>query len=285
MSASSTDMCDIKAGSTLTIEFHEEEDRGSRAIEGKHYGPCIAYLSKMTTDGQPSGWFKIFEQGYDPSSKEWCIDTLNANDGQLDITIPGDIEDGDYLLRGEIIALHLAEKKGGAEFYNNCVQLTISGGTGTAKPDLVEIPGVYAEDDPGIYFNLYDGYDSYSIPGPKVYKAGTVAAVDPKESGKNNNVDPDETTTGDEDETTTGDDDKTSSTAGDDDNETTTRSRSSNGKASSTGDPKPSPTSNNLPKSSSTAGNTMPTSAPKVPCTRRRRRRGNTDARRHIAEL
>ncbi|KAJ1858459.1 hypothetical protein GGF49_001086 [Coemansia sp. RSA 1853] len=276
MSASSTDMCDIKAGSTLTIEFHEEEDRGSRAIEGKHYGPCIAYLSKMTTDGQPSGWFKIFEQGYDPSSKEWCIDTLNANDGQLDITIPGDIEDGDYLLRGEIIALHLAEKKGGAEFYNNCVQLTISGGTGTAKPDLVEIPGVYAEDDPGIYFNLYDGYDSYSIPGPKVYKAGTVAAVDPKESGKNSNVDPDETTTGD--------DDKTSSTAGDDD-ETTTRSRSSNGKASPTGDPKPSPTSNNLPKSSSTAGNTMPTSAPKVPCTRRRRRRGNTDARRQIAEL
>ncbi|KAJ2482137.1 hypothetical protein IWW56_001282 [Coemansia sp. RSA 2131] len=284
MSASSTDMCDIKAGSTLTIEFHEEEDRGSRAIEGKHYGPCIAYLSKMTTDGQPSGWFKIFEQGYDPSSKEWCIDTLNANDGQLDITIPGDIEDGDYLLRGEIIALHLAEKKGGAEFYNNCVQLTISGGTGTAKPDLVEIPGVYAADDPGIYFNLYDGYDSYSIPGPKVYKAGTVAAVDPKEPGKNNNVDPDETTSGDGDKTTTGDGDKTSSTAGDDD-ETTTRSRSSNGKASPTGDPKPSPTSNNDLKSSSTVDNTKPTSAPKVTCTRRRRRRGNTDARRHIAEL
>ncbi|KAJ2663244.1 hypothetical protein IW148_002577 [Coemansia sp. RSA 1199] len=284
MSASSTDMCEIKAGSTLTIEFHEEKDRGSRAIEGKHYGPCIAYLSKMTIDGQPSGWFKIFEQGYDPSSHKWCIDTLIANDGQLDITIPGDIEDGDYLLRGEIIALHLAEKKGGAEFYNNCVQLTISGGTGTAKPDLVEIPGVYAADDPGIYFNLYDGYDSYSIPGPKVYKAGTVAAVDPKEPGKNNNVDTDETTSGDGDKTTTGDGDKTSSTAGDGD-ETTTRSRSSNGKASPTGNPKPSPTSNSLPKSSSTAGNIIPTSAPKVPCTRRRRRRGNTNARRQIAEL
>ncbi|KAJ2414276.1 hypothetical protein GGF47_005748, partial [Coemansia sp. RSA 2524] len=81
MSASSTDMCDVKAGSTMTIEFHEEEDSGSRAIEGKHYGPCIAYLSKMTSDGQPSGWFKIFEQGYDSSSKKWCIDTLNANDG------------------------------------------------------------------------------------------------------------------------------------------------------------------------------------------------------------
>ncbi|KAJ2115979.1 hypothetical protein GGH17_006088, partial [Coemansia sp. RSA 788] len=154
MSASSTDMCDVKAGSTMTIEFHEEEDSGSRAIEGKHYGPCIAYLSKMTSDGQPSGWFKIFEQGYDSSSKKWCIDTLNANDGKLDIEIPGDIEDGDYLLRGEIIALHLAEKKGGAEFYNNCVQLTISGGSGTATPELVQIPGVYAEDDPGIYFNL-----------------------------------------------------------------------------------------------------------------------------------
>ncbi|KAJ1838603.1 hypothetical protein LPJ70_005391 [Coemansia sp. RSA 2708] len=129
MSTSSTDMCNIKAGSTITLEFHEEEDRGSRAIEGKHYGPCIAYLSKIEADGSPIGFFKIFEQGYDSSSKKWCIDDLNANDGQLEVTIPADIEDGDYILRGEIIALHLAEKKGGAEFYNNCVQLRISGGT------------------------------------------------------------------------------------------------------------------------------------------------------------
>ncbi|KAJ2663243.1 hypothetical protein IW148_002576 [Coemansia sp. RSA 1199] len=265
MSASSTDMCEIKAGSTLTIEFHEEKDRGSRAIEEKHFGPCIAYLSKMTTDGQPSGWFKIFELGYNPSSHKWCIDTLNASKGKLNITIPGDIEDGDYLLRGEIIALHLAKKKGGAEFYNNCVQLTISGGTGTAKPDLVEFPGVYVADDPGLIFNLYDGYDSYSIPGPKVYKAVGVAAVDPKEPG--DNIDRDESTTADGD------------------GETSTRSRPSNGTASPTANSKPSPTSNNDLKSSSTVDNTKPTSAPKVPCTRRRRRRGNTDARRHIAEL
>ncbi|KAJ2357374.1 hypothetical protein GGF43_001500, partial [Coemansia sp. RSA 2618] len=156
MSASSTDTCDVKAGSTMTIEFHEETDRGSRAIEGKHYGPCIAYLSKMSSSGSPEGWFKIFEQGYDSKSKKWCIDDLNANDGQLDIQIPADIEDGDYILRGEIIALHLAEKKGGAEFYNNCVQLKVTGGAGTAKPALVKIPGVYEESDPGIYFNLYD---------------------------------------------------------------------------------------------------------------------------------
>ncbi|KAJ2649756.1 hypothetical protein IWW40_002932 [Coemansia sp. RSA 1250] len=176
MSPSKTNTCDVKAGSTMVIEFHEEMERSSRAIEGKHYGPCLAYLSKMNSDGSPEGWFKIFEQGYDSSKKRWCIDDLNDNDGQLEITIPGDLQDGNYLLRGEIIALHLAEKKGGAEFYNNCVQLRITGGTGSASPELFQIPGIYKEDDPGIHFNLYDGYSSYNIPGPKLYMPGSTPA-------------------------------------------------------------------------------------------------------------
>ncbi|KAJ2454082.1 hypothetical protein EV183_001805 [Coemansia sp. RSA 2336] len=184
MSASKTDTCDVKAGSTMVIEFHEEMERSSRAIEGKHYGPCLAYLSKMNSDGSPEGWFKIFEQGYE--SKKWCIDHLNANDGQLEVTIPGDLQDGNYLLRGEIIALHLAEKKGGAEFYNNCVQLRITGGTGTASPKLSQIPGIYKEDDPGIYFNLYDGYSSYDIPGPKLYVSGSSPASENSQTSDQN---------------------------------------------------------------------------------------------------
>ncbi|KAJ2789579.1 hypothetical protein H4R20_007157, partial [Coemansia guatemalensis] len=166
MSSTSTDICDVKAGSTITMEFHEEESRSSRAIEGKHYGPCLVYMAPLASNGKGNVWFKIFEEGYNPNTEEWCIDTLNRADGQLEVVIPADIADGEYLLRGEIIALHLAEKVGGAEFYPNCAQINVVGG-GTAKPPGVDILQIYNEDDPGIHFNLYDGYDSYSIPGPK----------------------------------------------------------------------------------------------------------------------
>lgn len=68
-------------------------------------------------------------------------------------TIPKNIAPGQYLLRHEIIALHLADQMGGAEFYSSCTQLNI-GGSGTGVPssnELVSIPGVYSDNDPGIY--------------------------------------------------------------------------------------------------------------------------------------
>ncbi|PIA13019.1 hypothetical protein COEREDRAFT_89911 [Coemansia reversa NRRL 1564] len=151
MSSTSTDICDVKAGSTITLEFHEEEDQSSRAIE----------------------------------------------DGKLDVVIPADIADGEYILRREIIALHLAEKIGGAEFYPNCAQINVVGG-GVSIPKGVAIPGVYKEDDPGIHFNLYDGYDSYSIPGPQVYKSGGSLPADDKvntDSSTTNIVDDNSETT------------------------------------------------------------------------------------------
>ncbi|KAJ1721159.1 hypothetical protein LPJ61_006074, partial [Coemansia biformis] len=178
MSKDSTKVCDVKAGSKITLEFHEETSRTSRAIEGKHFGPCTVALSPLDANGEGEVWFYIYKQGYDPDRKKWCIDDLNANKGQLEITIPADIADGEYLMRGEIIALHLAEKTGGAEFYPNCVQIKVSGG-GSAKPKGFAIPGVYKEDDPGIHFNLYDGYKSYPMPGPEPYKAGSSVSTGP----------------------------------------------------------------------------------------------------------
>ncbi|KAJ2715929.1 hypothetical protein H4R19_000930 [Coemansia spiralis] len=174
MTKDSTSICDIKAGSKLVLEFHEEESRASRAIEGKHYGPSTVALSPLDANGAGNVWFYIYKQGYDPATKKWCIDHLNANKGQLEVTIPADIADGEYLMRGEIIALHLAEKVGGAEFYPNCAQIRVSGG-GSSKPKGFALPGVYQPRDKGIFFNLYDGYKSYPMPGPDVYKAGAVA--------------------------------------------------------------------------------------------------------------
>lgn len=38
------------------------------------------------------------------------------------------------------------------QFYPQCWQITITGGTGKTVPEGVPIPGAYSEDDPGIVF-------------------------------------------------------------------------------------------------------------------------------------
>jgi hypothetical protein len=76
-----------------------------------------------------------------------------VNGGVAAVTLPSNITPGGYLVRHEIIALHLATQMGGAEFYPSCSQLSI-GGNGTGVPsssELVTLPGAYHDDDPGIY--------------------------------------------------------------------------------------------------------------------------------------
>ena len=43
--------------------------------------------------------------------------------GPANVTIPSDLAPGQYLIRHEIIALHLATQLGGAEFYPSCTQV------------------------------------------------------------------------------------------------------------------------------------------------------------------
>jgi hypothetical protein len=76
-----------------------------------------------------------------------------VNGFTVNTTLPTDIKPGQYILRHEIIALHLATTLGGAEFYPACIQLNI-GGNGTGVPtsdDLVTFPGGYSDNDPGIF--------------------------------------------------------------------------------------------------------------------------------------
>lgn len=83
-----------------------------------------------------------------------------VNGKPANVTLPKNIAAGNYLIRHEIIALHLANKKfsggkdtNGAEFYPSCSQLKITGnGTGVPKADeLVALPGAYKDTDPGIF--------------------------------------------------------------------------------------------------------------------------------------
>ncbi|PIA13010.1 hypothetical protein COEREDRAFT_28738, partial [Coemansia reversa NRRL 1564] len=168
MSSKNTDTCDVTAGSKVGVVFRTGESSEKIVLSRSHKGPCLAYLAPMSSNGKGDVWFKIFEEGYDKATDQWCSEHVIDAKGELEISLPADIADGEYLLRAEIIALHAADSVGGAEFYANCVQIRVSGG-GSAKPKGVSIPGVYKADDPGIHIDIHEKIESYPIPGPKVY--------------------------------------------------------------------------------------------------------------------
>lgn len=81
--------------------------------------------------------------------------------------IPSNIPSGDYLMRGEIIALHSAGSYPGAQLYMGCVQIRVTGGSGAVPTSTVRFPGAYKSSDPGITTNIYSGISVYTIPGRK----------------------------------------------------------------------------------------------------------------------
>ncbi|KAF8578548.1 lytic polysaccharide monooxygenase [Ramaria rubella] len=172
----STGVCSVNPGDTVTVEMHQQPgDRScaTEAIGGDHYGPINVYMAKVddatTAVGSDADWFKISEMGLPSSNPDyWATEVLNDNCGHFDIIIPAGIEPGDYLLRAEVIALHVASTVGGAQFYMSCFQISV-GGSGTATPSTVNLPGAYSATDPGILINIYQQLDTYDIPGPTAY--------------------------------------------------------------------------------------------------------------------
>lgn len=179
--------CAFAAGDTVTIEMHQQftsRDCKTEAIGGAHWGPVLAYLSKVedaaTADGS-SEFFKIYENTWakNPAASQgdndfWGTKDLNYNCGKLDFTIPKDLAAGDYLLRAEAIALHAAGPAGGAQHYVTCYQLTVTG-SGTLAPKGVTFPEAYSKTGPGLGFSIHANLDSYPAPGPKLIAGGTTA--------------------------------------------------------------------------------------------------------------
>lgn len=95
--------------------------------------------------------------------------TLSIGLTTVDVAVPSCLAPGDYLMRNEQIALHVAQSSGGAQFYLACGQLTVTGG-GSASPSgdsLAAFPGAYKATDPGILINInYPVPTEYTNPGP-----------------------------------------------------------------------------------------------------------------------
>lgn len=69
-------VCEVEDGSSLTFEWREQPDQpGSGVIDASHKGPCAVYLKKVDSairdPAAGDGWFKIWEDGYDSTSRTW----------------------------------------------------------------------------------------------------------------------------------------------------------------------------------------------------------------------
>ncbi|GAB1316394.1 hypothetical protein MFIFM68171_06604 [Madurella fahalii] len=172
-SGAGTDVLTVKAGSTV----------GFATLESiTHPGPYAAYLSPappnvpvQSYDGSGS-WFKIWEKGTFPefsTSTEYKY-TWDMDSHDWNFTIPATTPNGEYLLRFEHIALHFANRKGGAEFYVSCAQIKVVGGGGGSPAPTVKIPGWVKAEDKGLLLDLMDvdtilNYNAEYIPGPPVW--------------------------------------------------------------------------------------------------------------------
>lgn len=168
--------CPITAGSQMGVQWHHNNDLpGDDILDSSHKGPILFYLAKSDT-GAGNVWFKIWEDGYDATTGLWATDRMIATGGLSTFTIPSDIAPGNYLLRGEVLALHQAYEVDGVQPYVGCVELTISG-SGSNNPAGVAFPGAYSDTDPGILINIYTAFPlPYPIPGPALYEGDSSEA-------------------------------------------------------------------------------------------------------------
>ncbi|KAF5315665.1 hypothetical protein D9611_004934 [Ephemerocybe angulata] len=179
----------IQAGETIKFNWTNgvgTHGPGTIWVEN-HVGPILTYMARVPDDidvtnwepGKEAVWFKIDHVGRNETTYEWPgIDSLFKT-GFTTARVPPNLKPGQYLIRHEIISLHI---------YPLCVQVEVTG-TGTAFPaSFVSFPGAYAPEDSGITCNIYpwdpkelpSGLDTARVskhcgpPGPEVIRNETI---------------------------------------------------------------------------------------------------------------
>ncbi|KAH8786535.1 glycosyl hydrolase family 61-domain-containing protein [Hyaloscypha finlandica] len=142
----------------------------------------VLWIADYASQGN---WFKIAQRGLINGTIQegmWGQKILGGEnwDGTPELwtdTIPAALKPGNYLIRHEIIALHITNKP---QWNLQCAHLTATG-NGTQSPEkayLATVPQVYSMDQPEINIDVYAPgvaiYTVYNIPGPPVWNGEKV---------------------------------------------------------------------------------------------------------------
>jgi len=122
-------------------------------------GPMTVWLAYCGDGGDCSdvdvnevGWFKIWEAGLleGPNLAEgvWYqkwFQRWDGTPGLWPVTIPASLKPGAYIIRHEILSIHIENKP---QFYPECAHLNITGAGAAFPPKeyLHKFPGAYAAD-------------------------------------------------------------------------------------------------------------------------------------------
>ncbi|KAI9045022.1 lytic polysaccharide monooxygenase auxiliary activity family 9 protein [Aspergillus affinis] len=163
---------EIAAGGKVELQWTEWPE--------SHHGPVITYLANCNgdcskVDKTSLEFFKIDQKGLVDGSEApgtWASDELIKNNNSWTVTVPDSIAAGNYVLRHEIIGLHSAGNKDGAQNYPQCFNLKVTGG-GSDKPTGTLGTKLYKDTDAGILVSIYSSLDSYKIPGPALYSGAS----------------------------------------------------------------------------------------------------------------
>lgn len=163
-----------------------------------HHGPILNYLAPCNgpcskVDPTTLKFVKISQRGWvDATSPQndnegkWATDELIANDGQWSIRIPAGLKAGEYVLRHELVALHVAftstgpYSQTGAEFYPQCINLKVTGSGTKTITGGVDARTFYTGAEPDFTINIHTSGPSHptfnsQIPGPAIW-SGALSA-------------------------------------------------------------------------------------------------------------
>jgi cellulase len=148
-----------------------------------HHGPVLDYLAPCNgacskVDKTELKFFKIGEAGIiapTPFPAYYASDLLRDNNSSWTVRIPSTIKPGEYVLRHEIIALHIAWNEGDAQAYPQCINLNVTG-NGSEEPGGVSAQKFYGSKDPGILIDIWGFNGTYVVPGPMVWTGATAYA-------------------------------------------------------------------------------------------------------------
>ncbi|KAF7985051.1 hypothetical protein HWV62_8895 [Athelia sp. TMB] len=118
-----------------------------------HPGVLNVYLAKAPSTGvagwTPTGnvWFKVYEISA-VTDGGTSITFPSQNLPGISFTIPKNLPSGQYLVRTEHIALHVASSYGGAQFYLSCAQISVTGG---GSDIYYPIPTTYTQPGPAVW--------------------------------------------------------------------------------------------------------------------------------------